>query len=398
MHVREGREVHCFVPASGLVTAIEPILRACGGTWIAHGSGSGDREVVDASDRIRVPPDDPSYVLRRVWLTKEDEQGYYYGLSNEGLWPLCHIAHTRPSFRSADWEAYRRVNERFRDAVIEEIAGEEHPCVLIQDYHFALLPQLIKEVRPDARVAIFWHIPWPNPAAFGICPWQREILQGLLAADLIGFHTQFHCNNFLETTDRALECRIDWERFAVVRGRHASLVKPFPISVAFTGADSGQRPSSREEARAEVARRLGAELPERMAIGVDRIDYTQGIPERFRAIESLLLRHPEHLGRFSLVQIGAPSRTNIERYRQIVAEVTSEAERINRRYAQGRGQPIVLLARHHDHGEIDAFYRAADVCLVTSLHDGMNLAATYSFATRFMPSCSEVTRHSEAAR
>ena len=220
------------------MTALEPILRACDGTWIAHGSGDADRETVDEHDRLRVPPDHPEYTLRRVWLTKEEEQGYYYGFANEGLWPLCHIAHTRPIFRAADWQSYQEVNRKFADAVLEEMEGIEHALVLVQDYHFALLPRMIKEARPDARVAIFWHIPWPNPEAFGICPWQRELLDGLLGADLIGFHIQAHCNNFLETVDAALESRIEWERFAVKRDDHTTLVRPFPISVDFRESQS----------------------------------------------------------------------------------------------------------------------------------------------------------------
>lgn len=380
MHVQEGKDVRCVVPASGLVTALEPILRACGGTWVAHGSGSADRAVVDEHDRVRVPPEDPHYTLRRVWLSAEEEAGYYYGFANEGLWPLCHIAHTRPAFRPEDWAMYSQVNERFCAAVLQEIEGAEEPCVLIQDYHFALLASHIKAARPDARVAIFWHIPWPNPEAIGICPWQREIVQGLLAADLVGFHTQFHCNNFLETVDRTLESRIDWERFAVVRQAHTTHVKPFPISVAFTGSGEDEPPPI-AVSRAVVARALGFR-PELLAVGVDRIDYTKGIPERFHAVERFLIRYPQYVGRFTFVQIGAPSRTNIERYQSIGAEVASEAERINRRFAQKGWKPIVLLARHHSHAEIEPYYRAADVCLVTSLHDGMNLVAKEYVAAR----------------
>jgi len=235
MHVFNGKEKHIkvIVPASGVVTALEPVMLACNGTWIANGSGNADREVVDARDHLRVPPDHPSYTLRRVWLTDEEDRGYYEGFSNEGLWPLCHIAHTRPVFRPDDWLQYQKINRRFADAVLQEMAGTESPILLAQDYHFALLPRMVKEARPDARVAIFWHIPWPNPEVFGICPWQRELVDGLLGADLIGFHIQTHCNNFLETVDRALEALTEWDRFAVNRQGHVTRVRPYPISVAF---------------------------------------------------------------------------------------------------------------------------------------------------------------------
>ncbi len=240
MHERNGKTIEVLVPPSGIVTALEPVLNACDGTWIAHGSGNADSDVVDANDRLRVPPDDPRYTLRRVWLTKEEEEGYYYGFANEGLWPLCHVAHTRPLFRAADWQTYQEVNRKFTDVVLEEIKNVEKPVVLVQDYHFALLPRLIKEKRPDARVAIFWHIPWPNPEAFGICPWQRELVDGLLGADLIGFHIQSHCNNFLETVDRVVESRVDWEHFSALRQDHRTQVRPFPISVAFAEEDAAE--------------------------------------------------------------------------------------------------------------------------------------------------------------
>jgi len=382
MHVHRGKSVEVVVPASGLVTGLEPVLRVCDGTWVAHGAGDADREAVDDRDRLRVPPDEPHYTLRRVWLTKEEEEGYYFGFANEGLWPLCHIAHTRPVFRAGDWEAYRDVNGKFAGAVLDEVDGTESPAVLVQDYHFTLLPRLIKEKRPDARVAIFWHIPWPNPQAFGICPWQRDLLDGLLGADLVGFHIQAHCNHFLETVDQALECRIDWERFAVSRRDHVTLVRPFPISVAFPerAEDSGA-PRSLYTDRAAILRELGVKAAF-MGVGVDRVDYTKGIMERFRGIERFLEKYPAYQGRFTFVQIGAPSRTHIKRYHDFLAEVEAEAERINWRFQTRTWKPIIFLKRHHSHQEIEPFYKVADLCMVTSLHDGMNLVAKEFVAAR----------------
>jgi trehalose 6-phosphate synthase len=379
-HVRRGKGIEVRVPASGLVTALEPILNACDGTWIAHGSGDADRETVDTRDRLRVPPDQKHYTLRRVWLTEEEEDGYYFGFANEGIWPLCHIAHTRPNFLIGDWEHYRRVNEKFAEAVLQEIERAEEPFVLIQDYHFALLPRLIKSVRPDARVAIFWHIPWPNPEGFGICPWQKELLDGLLGADLIGFHIQAHCNNFLETVDHSIECRIEWDRFAVNRNNHFTTVRPHPISVAF--------PESTESCsltggpnRGAILASLGPEVLF-MGVGVDRVDYTKGIVERFRGIERFLDKYPHYLRKFAFVQFGAPSRTNIKRYKDFLAEVEDEAQRINARFQSDRWKPLILHSRHADHREINPFYRAADLCMVTSLHDGMNLVCKEFVAAR----------------
>ena len=379
MHVHSGKEVKCIVPASGMITAMEPILKACSGLWIASGTGDADRETVDAHGKVQVPPDAPAYTLRRLWLTKEEEDHFYYGFSNEGLWPLCHIAHTRPVFRIADWNQYKKVNEDFARAVIEETADEEQPFILIQDFHFALLPELIKREKPHSRVGIFWHIPWPNPESFGICPWQREILLGMLGADLIGFHTQYHCNHFMETVSNALEARVIWENFSVRMGGQTTIVKPFPISIAFTLKDYDQTalkatPSSLLGEYGITARQIG--------IGVDRIDYTKGIVEKFLAIERFLEKNPSYVGKFTFVQIGAPSRTLLKSYSDMVAAVESEAARINLKFKARNWKAILLLKRHHSHEEITPFYTSSNFCMVTSLHDGMNLVAKEYIASR----------------
>jgi alpha,alpha-trehalose-phosphate synthase [UDP-forming] len=381
MHMMGEKGPEVLVPASGLVTALEPVLVASDGTWVAHGSGSADRETVDSTDRLRVPPDLPSYTLRRVWLTDEEVKGYYEGFANEGLWPLCHIAHTRPTFRPADWLQYQQANRRFADAVLQEMEGVEAPIVLVQDYHFALLPRMVKEARPDARVAIFWHIPWPNPEVFGICPWQKELVDGLLGADLIGFHTQTHCNNFLETVDRAVEAITEWDKFAVNRQGHVTRVRPYPISVAFPNGKPKREWRNAGGERAALCEELGIEAS-LLGVGVDRVDYTKGILERFHGIERFIEMNPAYQRRFTFVQIGAPSRTDIPRYKAFLDEVTAEAERINARFQAGKWKPIVLLKRHHSHQEIARFYHAASLCMVTSLHDGMNLVAKEFVASR----------------
>ena len=368
-HVWKEGTIETQIPASGLVTAMDPVMRACGGVWLAHGSGDADAEMVDARGRLRVPGDDPRYALRRVWLTKEEEAGYYYGFSNEGLWPLCHIVHTRPQFRPEDWAHYMAVNEKFAAAVLEEITGVESPMVLIQDYHFALLPRLIKRERPDARTAIFWHIPWPNFESFSICPWQDEVLLGMLGADLIGFHTQYYCNNFLETVERGIEARIDWQHFSVTRGQHTTYVKPFPISVAPEFVEDPP-----EVSRAALLERLGIEA-RWVGVGVERLDYTKGLPERFRALGRFFERYPDFREEVVFIQLAAPSRSTIQRYQQLEAEVDEVIRDINERFGTRRWQPIVYLKRHHDHHDIWPFYRHADFCMVTSLHDGMNLVA-----------------------
>jgi trehalose 6-phosphate synthase len=364
------RVVH---PASGLVTALEPVMKACSGTWIAHGSGSADRETADARGRLRVPPGDGSYGLRRVWLSKEEEQGYYYGFANEGMWPLCHVAHTRPVFRADDWRHYRTVNQRFASAAIEE-SSQDDPIVLVQDYHFALAPAMLRAKLPRATVLTFWHIPWPNAERLAICPWQREVLEGLLGSSIIGFHTQGHCNNFLEAVDRYLEARIDRESQAVVQGGHMTLVRPYPISVDWPNPlVTSAAPV--DECRREVLAELGLRDDALLGMGVDRLDYTKGIEERLLAVERVLERYPELVGRFTFAQLAAPSRTTIEAYRQLNESVEALAQRINARFATGSYRPVILLREHHEPPKVFRYYRAADVCYVSSLHDGMNLVA-----------------------
>ncbi len=372
MHLRKGKDIECIVPASGLVTALEPILNACGGTWIAQGSGSADKETVDAHDKIRVPPEEPRYTLRRVWVEKEEDEGFYAGFSNEGLWPLCHIAHNRPTFRSNDWQAYKAVNQKFAKAVLEEIQDVPNPYILIQDYHFALLPQMIKQKRRDAQIAIFWHIPWPNPESFGICPWCKDLLKGMLGADIIGFHTQFHCNNFIESVDRFLESRIDYEHFTVHRKGQTTWIKPFPISIDFHSYERDQ--ANTKETAIDILKQQGIVAPY-LGVGVDRLDYTKGIIERLRAIEHFLEAYPQYLEKFSFIELGAPSRNTIPKYQEFTDEVAREVARINTKFQQKNWQPIYFLMKHHSHDEILPFYKAADICLVTSLHDGMNLVA-----------------------
>jgi trehalose 6-phosphate synthase len=368
------------VPASGMVTAIEPIMRACSGTWIAHGSGTADRMVVDRNDRVRVPPDDPSYDLRRVWLTPEEEEGYYYGFSNEGLWPLCHLAYVRPAFRERDWQAYRAVNERFAAVVTREARGGD-PVVLIQDFHFALLPRLIRERNIKATIALFWHIPWPNAETFGVCPWKRDILEHMLSADILGFHTRYHCQNFLGTVDRFIECQIDQEHMTVTHRGHVCRVKPYPISIEWpprwlAGA------ATIEDCRAAVIRRLDLPPDVRIGVGVERWDFTKGIIERFHALEALFEKRPELRGKLTFLQIAAPSRSKLPAYQALQEHTLRELNRINSRLGTGNWQPIVLIGEHQEPAAVFELYRAADFCLVNSLHDGMNLVAKEFVAAR----------------
>ncbi|MDX8479584.1 trehalose-6-phosphate synthase [Mesorhizobium sp. VK24D] len=380
IHNEKNGEVELVVPASGLVAALEPITRVCAGTWIAYGGGSADREVVDSNDRVQVPPGNPSYTLRRVWLTDEEYQGYYLGFANEGLWPLCHIAFTRPIFRDSDWEAYEAANRKFADTVVAE-ARNERPIVLVQDYHFALLPRMIRERLPDAIVITFWHIPWPNSEVFSICPWRERILDGLLGSSIIGFHTQFHANNFTESVDRFMESRIERADAAVSYGGQTTLVHAYPISIEWPVELLKTLPSV-EQSQRHIRERFGIPADAKLCVGVERLDYTKGILDRFHALEELFIRHPETIGKVVFLQIAAPSRGTLPAYKQLHEECLRYAEELNERYGSETYRPVVLVAEHHSQKHVYEIYRAADICLVTSLHDGMNLVAKEFVASR----------------
>lgn len=380
IHTLVGEEIGCIVPASGLTMALDPVMRTCGGIWIAWGSGDGDREMVDSHDRLQVPPEDPRYTLRRVWLSKEEEDGYYYGTSNEALWPLCHVVYTRPTFDEADWEVYKRVNKLFADTILEEV-GSRRAFVFIQDYHLTLLSRLIKERNPNIVTAQFWHIPWPNREVFRICPWQEEILDGLLGNDLIGFHVQYYCNNFLECVERALESRVDYSRFAITQRKKTTLVRPFPYSVDF---DSISKEAKEKEVAMEIDK-LKHELRIRdkiICVGCDRIDYTKGIPERLRALDVFFEKYPEYRERLVFVEFGALSRLHIKDYKEVNDQITHLVEEINWKYETKQWKPIIFLRGHHSQLTLRAAFGMAQVCIVSSLHDGMNLVAKEFVSSR----------------
>ncbi len=382
LHRFVGEKVECVPPASGMVSALEPIMRACGGVWIAHGSGNADRRTSDAAGRLRVPPGNPLYMLRRVWLTKEQQEGYYNGAANEGLWPLCHMVFTRPIFDPKHWPIYRQVNEVFAKAIFDE-TDDEPSFVFIQDYHFGLLPRILKERdRANLIVAHFWHIPWPNPEVFQTFPWKEELLDGLLGNDLLGFHLRYHCKNFLDCVDRTLEAKVDYERFEVTRGGKVTIVRPFPISIDF---DDHEETARSDEVASEIDRwksQLGF-AGEAIGIGIDRIDYTKGIPERLRALDRLLELHSKWREHLVFVQIGVPSRTHVKAYQLLDDEIDGLVEAINWRWSTDSWKPIVYFKQQFAPMQMMALHRLAQFCVVNSLDDGMNLVAKEFVASRF---------------
>jgi trehalose-6-phosphate synthase len=380
IHVYGDEGIRCMTPASGMSVALDPVIQACGGTWIAAGMGEADREVVDERDHVAVPPEDPSYTLRRVWLTKKEEERYYYGYANEGLWPLSHIVHVRPTFREKDWKVYCEVNARFAEAVLEEL-DDQTGFVFIQDYHFALLSRLIKEKRPDVVTAQFWHIPWPNPEAFRVCPQATEILEGLLGNDILGFHIRYHCLNFMESVDRFLECRINYENSAIIRHGHETLIRDFPISIDFERIE--KRSTSPEVERRKNLIQSDHKLRGRLlVVGIDRMEYTKGIIERLDAVDRLLEKYPRFIGRFVFLEHGPLSRIHIRKYRDYNDEITRRVVDINERWKTKDWEPVILQKSHLPFDDVLAHYKAAHVVLVSSIHDGMNLVAKEFVAAR----------------
>ena len=372
MHIidTETREIKVIKAVGGLVSAIDPIMIASGGTWIAHGAGDADRNFVNSKNKLGVPPEDDRYILKRVWLTKQEEEGYYYGFSNEGLWPLCHVTHTKPIFKSRDFEFYKKINEKFAESVLEELPSNN--CfVFIQDYHFTLLPKILKEKRSDITIAFFWHIPWPNPEIFAICPYYSEILEGMLASDLIGFQTQYNCNNFLETANRLIESRIDTEKFSIIRAGKETFIRPFPISIV----DYKEEMIKKAKIKMEWMKKELALEDKIIGIGIDRIDYTKGIIERLMAIDRFFEKFPEYKNKFVFIQIGVPSRIHIKRYHDLISEIDNMIEKINWKYSDSNWKPIIYFKKHFSHEELLPFYILGDLCIVSSLHDGMNLVA-----------------------
>ncbi|MCX6721333.1 MAG: trehalose-6-phosphate synthase [Candidatus Staskawiczbacteria bacterium] len=378
VHSHIKNEIICSVPASGMVTAVEPVMESCGGVWLAQATGDADKETADANGKIQVPPDDPKYTLKRIWISEKERKGFYAGFSNEALWPLCHNVHNRPIFRKEDWQEYRRVNGKFAQNLLQEIEKVEKPLVLVQDFHFAILPQMIKKSRPDAKIGLFWHVPWPSPEVFNICPQHKEILEGMLGADIIGFHTQQYCNNFMETVGKEIESIVDLEQFSITFKGHVTHIRPFPISVAFA---SGEDKKSEIKKGKEFLEKFGVKT-EYIGLGVDRLDYTKGILERLKGVEFFLELYPAYKEKFTFLQIAPISREEVEKYRQFNEEVTAQTERINEKFQKNGWKPIILVKEHLSHEELNLLYRQADFCLVTPLHDGMNLVSKEFVAAR----------------
>ena len=380
-HEQSGGDIKLVHPASGLITALEPVVRACSGTWIAHGSGAADKQCVDDYDRCLAPDDKGTYRLRRIWITAEQEQGYCDGFANSGLWPLSHMVHVRPVLSAADWKHYKDVNQKFANAVVHEARGAD-PVVLVQDYHLALVPGLVRQKLPRATIISFWHIPWPHPEQMSMCPWLPEILDGLLGSDIVGMQTPQHVRNFVELTKRSNKQVSSGSLPEVMHSTYTTKIRDYPISIAWPTAVDDMRVPSVAACRLQVRTDWGVPANGYLMVGVDRFDYSKGIIERLLAFEALLDMFPQWVGLLRFVQIASPTRVKLKEYTNFQLRVFAEVSRINGKFAACPFEPILLLNTHHSREALNLIYRAADVCVVTSLHDGMNLVCKEFVAAR----------------
>jgi trehalose 6-phosphate synthase len=376
----EVGEIEVRRPAGGLTSALDPLLQALGGTWVAWGSGEADAAVVDKEHRVRVPPEDPRYTLRRIWLTQHDIHRYYLGFANQFLWPICHLRPDLTRVRSRYWERYRRVNRRFAEAVLEEARGGD-AAVWVQDYHLALAPLFVRAQSPDLTLAHFWHIPWPPLDVFRLSPHAPYLLRGLLANDLMGFHLPAFADNFLRCAGRLVGAEVDLERGTATLDGHTCHVCALPISIDVQAfREAAAAPDMAEQV--ERLRRRYAPGGGMVGVGVDRLDYSKGLPEKFKALELLWERYPELRERFTYVQVAVPTRGDIEAYDELAAKVDRQVWEINDRFGTAAWRPIHVVKQSLPADRLAVLYRLADACIVGSLQDGMNLVAKEYVASK----------------
>ncbi len=373
IHYHGGDEIKCQAAVGGVTSALDPAMRAINGVWIAHGGGDADRETVTSQNKLMVPPDDPLYTLKRVWLKEKDFRGYYHGFSNQALWPLCHSAYVPPVFDRSHWNKYKKVNNIFARNILGEAQGRK-AVVFIQDYHFSLLPRMIKKTNPAATLAQFWHIPWPHSQKLRICPWHEEILDGLLGNDLLGFHTSIHCHNFLDAASSLKGAKVDYKNGEITWKGRMTRVRPFPISVDFEQLSQDMQKDEVEEEFKRLKDRLGIK-DEIIIISIDRVDYTKGIPQRMLALNRFLCDYPEYKEKLVLIQTGTPSRTDIPSYENLGQEIIRLTEWINQKHGSETWKPVITLPGPLLPLTLTALEGKADICIISSLDDGMNLVA-----------------------
>ena len=372
LHIKTNDGIKLEKVAGGAHILLDGILRQIGGLMVAIGSGNGDMDTADEKGRIQVPPKEESYTLKRVFLKKKDLDGFYYGFANQTLWPLCHAVFIKPRFSPAWWDSYVKVNRQFADAIIEEL-GDQEAFIWINDYHLALLPQMLKERSDKLRIGVFWHIPWPTYEIFRICPWRKQLLEGLAGADFIGFHRGYHVENFIECARREIQVIVDSEPRSILYKDHETKLANIPAGIDYH--EIKEKLDIHKTVTKNIFKKDFGIDTKYVAIGVDRIDYTKGIVERLKIIDKFLEQNPEFIEEFTYLSIGAPSRIRIPEYKAYNREIFDLIEKINWKYSTSSWQPIVFVDKVLSREKVFAYYKVADMCLVTSLDDGMNLVA-----------------------
>ncbi len=372
VHVKTPKGIKLQKGAGGAHVLLDGVLKQVGGLMVAVGRGTGDQQMSDAKGRIRVPPDTKTYTLKRIFLKKKELDGFYYGFANQTLWPLCHAVFIKPIFHTSWWEEYKQVNQKFADAILEEIK-DDNAFIWVNDYHFALLPKMLQEKHPKLSVGVFWHIPWPTHEIFRICPWRKEILEGLLGADFIGFHRGYHVDNFVECARRELGVIVDNEPKSIIWNDNHTKLANLPAGIDYHEIQDSFSKHKLIDKRI-IKRDFGFNF-EKLIIGVDRIDYTKGLVERLKILDRFFEKYPEYIGKVVYFSVGAPSRIHIPAYKNLNKEILDLVEKINWKYSTNDWFPIVFVDQILPREKIFEYYRLADVCLVTALDDGMNLVA-----------------------
>ncbi len=371
LHYYRGGEIQWRGGAGGVATALDSLMREYSGIWVSLGLGSADKEVADSNGKLKVPPGEEDYVLKRVWISKKEEEGAQALTANSALWPLSHTVYVRPVFQQDAWEQFKAVNEKIAQSVAEEV--DEKTVVWINDYQLSLCAAYLKKIK-NVKMGFFWHIPWPGLEVFKICPWKEEILEAILSNKVVGFHTGEYVRNFLYCVEKLLDrVSVDWQNYEVTYKEAKTTVKSLPIGIDYTRITKIAHSKTPEDVNAQ--RRKFEVIGKKFIISVDRMDYTKGIPEKLRAIDYLFTKYPEFIGKVTLLQIGAPTRTTLPEYKKALDETLEATDALNWKYSMGDWKPAIFINEFVSLNDIITLYKAADACLVTSLHDGMNLVS-----------------------
>ncbi|MFZ5597047.1 MAG: alpha,alpha-trehalose-phosphate synthase (UDP-forming) [Bacillota bacterium] len=359
----------CLPSVSGLVSAIDPVITRESGVWIAWGGRYGKKDEIIGVSRA-MPENGSRYIFHEVMLEPREVDLYYDGFANSCLWPICHSFVEKSVFNEEHWEAYCKVNEKYAGVVLKTTTPRD--LIWIHDYHLALLPALIRRHRPHARISLFWHIPFPPAEIFAAMPWAREYISSMLDAELIGFHTRNYVHNFLQTAGEIAGAEVDYLTGTIYRKDRKTKAVPVPIGIDWRDLDLLAQSGEVVRKASQIRQGAGGKY---LLVGVDRLDYTKGIPERLKAFAWLLENYPHYREKITLIQIAVPSRTNARAYQELRRQIEESVGRINGSYTENYHVPVRYVFKSLSKPELVAHYLAADMALVTPVKDGLNLVS-----------------------